>query len=140
MAHKPIFTTCEFFETTEEYNTRIVKACNLINESVVNIHSFCNKIWIDGKLWDEMGYDLVCQIGGYPKFTSEIYKHFPCLVIDMNNKKRECIVYVGKDKEYENTAIEGLDKYHVIRLASDKPPTNKEFKDGKVKFFKQERE
>ena len=133
MAHKPVFTTCQFFETTEEYNIRIVKACSLINESVVNI-LYADRIWIDGKLQDQMGYDLVWQIGGFPKFTSEVYKHFPCLVIDMNNKKRECIVYVGKDKRYENTKTEGLDKYHIIRLASDKPPTDKEFKN--IKFFR----
>ena len=41
-------------------------------------------------------------------------------------------IYVGKDEYLRN--------YHVIRLASDIAPTNDEFKDGKVKFFKQERE
>ena len=136
MAHKPIFTTCNLWETTEDYNNRIAKACTLIGQEVISTR-FCSQIWIDGKLEEEMGYDLVRQIGGFPNFTSEIYKHFPCLVIDMNNKKRECIIYVGKDEERENTVIE---KYHIIRLASDKPPTNKEFKNGKVKFFKQERE
>ena len=133
MSHKPIFTTVQFWETNKEYNNRIAKACTLIDESVVNI-LHCDRIWIDNKLQDEMGYDLICQIGGHPKFTSEMYKHFPCLVIDMNNKKRECIVYVGKDKRYENTKTEGLDKYHIIRLASDKPPTDKEFKN--IKFFR----
>mgnify|MGYP003681487870 CR=1 FL=1 len=127
MAHKPIFTTCNLWETTEDYNNRIAKACTLIGQEVISTR-FCSQIWIDGKLEEEMGYDLVRQIGGFPKFTSEAYHHFPCLVIDMNNKKRECIVYVGKDEYLRN--------YNVIRLASDIAPTNDEFRDGKVRFFR----
>ena len=115
---KPIFASTNTpWEETIDFNERIVKACNSINESVSNMFTIWNT-WFDGELEEYTEYDLVMQIGGFPRVELNFYDEIKCIVIDKDNKKHDAIIYVGKSTE------KGLNdyKYSLIRLSSDKPP------------------
>jgi len=113
---KPIFASVrQPWEKTAEFNERIVKACNSIDEIVYDMFIVWD-VWFDGKIEEYTGYDLVMQIGGFPKVKLNFYDKIKCMVIDKDNKKHDAIIYVGKCKH------RGLNeyKYSLIRLSSDK--------------------
>ena len=74
-------------------------------------------IYFHGKLWDDMGYDLVNAVGGeLPQL--KIGDEIKCIAVLPNNKEVDATLYVGNRPNYYAGDNSGL--YCLILYSSEK--------------------